>query len=343
MKIRAIAHALPSRLVTNQDWIDEILAASRESLAPAELAELETGLVGLYEKVGAISRYHRADGERAIDFGLAAARQALDRAGLSPKEIDLLIHVGVGRGFLEPATANVFQSTLGLVNATCFDLLDACASWLRGLDVAWHMLSSDPYRNAMILNCEFNVSEYFSPVIESLGEFKQMESSVTIGEAATATIVSRGSRKRDYFASFRSFGGASGLCQIPLPHANQFSMNGDQPRSMRFLANALALNGAVIRQLERHYWSEERLWKQEYDVSFGHSAGLPATRRVANKLQLDPDKHYEIFPIYGNTVSASLPLAMSLAFAEERLKRHHRVLLIMGSAGVTTAFCRFEF
>ena len=73
---------------------------------------------------------------------------------MEPTEIDLLIYVGVGRGFIEPATANVFQDLIGLRSATCFDILDACASWLRAVHVARAFIASGAYRHIMILNAE---------------------------------------------------------------------------------------------------------------------------------------------------------------------------------------------
>ena len=67
-----------------------------------------------FRSMGTRVRYGRAEGERAHELCVAAGRQALRSAGMDPGEIDLLIYVGVGRGFIEPATANAFQDLLGL-------------------------------------------------------------------------------------------------------------------------------------------------------------------------------------------------------------------------------------
>ena len=345
MKIRSIAHAVPSRLVTNEELIDRIVSSSRRNLSRHALVVLRKSLIAMFGKLGARTRYHRAQGERALDFGVEAAQTALQQAGLRPEQIDLLLYVGVGRGFLEPATGNVFQDALKLSHATCFDILDACASWLWGLDVACHMLRGGDYQNAMILNCEFNVQEYGTPVLESLESLYHLGAGFTIGEAATATIVSRSSDENGYHASFRNFGARSQLCQIPLPNSHQFSSNesNGERRPLQFYANAVALNGRVIHELEQHYWNENLICGQDHQIIFGHSVGLPTTRRVLKKLRLDPEKFYEVFPQYGNTVSASLPLAMSLALEEDRLRRGQRTLLIVGSAGVTTALCSLTF
>ncbi len=296
------------------------------------------------ERTGARTRFHREVGERAIEFGIVAARRALANAGLRPDEIDLLIFVGVGRGFLEPASANVFQTALEMHNATCFDLIDACASWLRGIDVAHHMLRADVYRHVMILNCEFNFDEYHTKALEAHEELDDVVAGYTIGEAATATIVSRSSSDRDYCASFRNDGSKSDLCEIPLPSSDQFRMSPNPHRSpLRFVAKSQTLNVAAIRALRDQYAADPRFHSLTYDMTFGHATSLPTTRRVAKALGLDMAKHFEIFPRFGNTVSASIPLAMSVALEEGRLERGARVLLIAGSAGLTTAFCTFRF
>jgi 3-oxoacyl-[acyl-carrier-protein] synthase III len=345
VKICAVAHAIPSRRVTNDDLVERVAARNREGLSPDCLAEVCAFLGAQLDRAGAVERYHRGPGESALAFGITAGREALERASLSPSSIDLLIYVGVGRGFVEPATANVFQHALHLTHATCFDILDACASWLRALDVARSMLRSGPYRHAMILNCEFNFQEYEPSSVASRAEMEDLWAGYTVGEAATATIVSRAEEDADYAASFRNLGQHVALCQIPLPHAGQFQNGGARPdrTEMRFYAQPNALAASAIREICRQYWDDERFAGRAYDVVFGHSASVPVSRAIRDQLGIGPDLHYELFPRYGNTVSAAIPLAMSLAQQDGRLRRGHRVLLIMGGAGITTALGTFVF
>ena len=343
MLIKAIAHALPSRRVTNDDLLEIVAPDDREDRAAVE--EARADISRYLESTGARARFHRGADDRAIDLGVSAARRSLDRGGVHPDELDLLIFVGVGRGFLEPATANVFQDALGLHRATCFDVMDACASWLRGMEVAHHMLQAGEYRCAMILNCECNFAEYSTPALRAGADFDEIVAGYTIGEAATATVVTRSSENREFYASFRNEGSRSSLCEIPLPSAEQFRVHaGTAARPpLRFTAKSRTLNAAATMALKRQFSDDSRLHGFDYDISFGHASSLPATRRVAKALGLDLEKHYEIFPEYGNTVSASIPLAMSLAYEEGRLNRGSRALLIVGSAGLTTAFGTIVF
>jgi 3-oxoacyl-[acyl-carrier-protein] synthase III len=113
--------------------------------------------------------------------------------------------------------------------------------------------------------------------------------------------------------------------------------------ALLFHARPDALASGAVRQLHRQYWSDARLAAGSYDVIFGHSVSVPVSQTVLRRLKLHRDRYYEIFPTHGNVVSAALPLAMSLAEAEGRLRRGDRVLCIMGGAGLTTALATFVY
>jgi 3-oxoacyl-[acyl-carrier-protein] synthase III len=341
MKILSLANSLPSRIMTNADVLAEAIARNSH-LPPLHLELLKRKLSDLLSDVGAQTRRRRAEGEKAVHLGTVAGERALQKSGLSPEEIDLLVYTSVSRGFIEPSTANVFQQTLGLERATCFDLLDACAGWIRGLEIVESLIDKKNYRYAMLLSCEFNCEEYY-PVIDSPEHLRDAVAGFTVGEAATATIVS--AEPGEVSCSFSNVGAGSALCQIPLPNADQFCAETwpTNRRPLQFYAQARALNSMAIDAVSELFWRETSYAQQSYDLVFGHSAGLPATRKVAQRLKLDPRVCYEIFPEFGNTVSASIPLAMSLAEEDGSLQRGHRVLLVVGSAGITAALAALVF
>jgi len=145
MRFCAVEYAVPTKLVTNTEIIQEIISRSTRYLTQKALDLLALRLDELFKKSVTDVRYHRAKNERAIQFGIEAGKNALASSNMSPKDIDLLIYVGVGRGYIEPATANVFQKILKLNKATCFDILDACASWLRAIHVAHSFIKTGMY------------------------------------------------------------------------------------------------------------------------------------------------------------------------------------------------------
>jgi len=343
MQIRAVKHAVPGMAVTNKALVEDVLRRNAHFL-PDEREAVVQRLTDLLESSGARQRFHRADDERAIDFTIAAARSALDAAGIAPVEIDLLIFVGVGRGFVEPATASVLQSALGLTRATCFDVLDACASWLRALEISHLYIRAGRAQNVLVVNCEFNCREYVQYEMESPRALDLAWAGFTIGEAATATVVSA-SDDDSFVSRFASAGDFSDLCSIPLPHARQFITDAyqDGHPPLRFYADSRRLHYHGVQLLAEQFLADEHARHFDYDIIFGHSASVPASLAVADRLRLDIRRHYEIFPDYGNTVSASLPLAMSLAASEGRLNRGDRVLLLVASAGITTGYATLTF
>jgi len=344
MRISSIAHALPSRRVTNQELIGALIERSRLYFAPQDLRLLENGLRRSFRLAGTEIRYHRANGEKAVDLGLRAGRDALHAASLDPAKVDLLIYAGVGRGWIEPAMANLFQSELQLHRATCFDVLDACASWLRSLFIAQSFIDSGIYKKVMVLNCEFNFKEYANFEIRSIDELRTSFSAFTMGEAATATILSEDGPRNSIHISFKTWGEKHDLCKIPLPHAAEFSSNGcGSGKPMRFFTAPTQLLSFTIQELVSHVREAKILTHYEYDIVIGHTVSMAVSSEVARQLKIEDSKIFETHGRFGNTVSASLPLALSVAEMEGRLRRGMRVLLLMGSAGVSTAVCSFIY
>jgi 3-oxoacyl-[acyl-carrier-protein] synthase III len=345
MRYCAIEYAIPSKLVTNAEIIQEIIARSKRYLTQKALDLLAFRLDELFKKSVTSVRYHRAKSERSIQFGIEAGRKALESANMSPEEIDLLIYVGVGRGYIEPATANVFQKILKLNKATCFDILDACASWLRAIHVAHSFIKSGMYKNIMILNCEFNFREYANFEFKSVKDIEFNFPTFTIGEAATATIVTDSEQDDEYYASFRTWGDRHNLCKIPLPHFREYSdgelRNEIQP--LTFFSYGEKIFRFVFSRLCKHYREDTVLNSFRHEIVFSHAASDAMSEKVIQSCKLGQEKGYNTHKRFGNTVSASVPLAMGCALKEGRLNNNTNVLIGFGSAGVSTAWSKFKF
>ncbi|MBW1769973.1 MAG: hypothetical protein JRJ17_02205, partial [Deltaproteobacteria bacterium] len=270
MRYCAIEYALPSKVVTNTEIIQEVISRSARYLTHKALDLLALRLDELFNKSITEVRYHRAKNERAIQFGIEAGRKALEAANMSPNDVDLLIYVGVGRGCIEPATANVFQKLLKLDKATCFDILDACASWLRAIHVAHSFIKTGMYKRIMVLNCEFNFREYVDFEFKSLKDIEFNFPIFTIGEAATATIVDDSEEDDEYYATFRTWGDQHNLCKIPLPHFKEFSdgeLRNDIP-SLTFFSYGEKLFRFVFSRLCRHYRGDAILNSFKHQIVF---------------------------------------------------------------------------
>lgn len=339
-----MGHALPSVVVRNQDVLDGVRAHSGPYLQQADLKLVVRKTASAFRLAGTDVRYHRAPGERASDLCMAAGRKALDDAALDPRDIDLLIYVGVGRGFLEPATANTFQDLLGLDRATCFDVLDACASWLRAVDIARTMILSGSYRTAMILNGEFTGRESHRYALRSPDEFDHWFPGVTVGEAATATILTGGVGD-DFAATFRNYGSKRGLCMVPMPNVDDYlgqaPIRGDALVSFQFMSFGAELFELGTELLIKHFNEANSFHNVQWDHIFGHAASNHMCSYIGKSCGLDVNRFHFTHQHYGNVVSASVPLAMSTARSVGRLKEGDRTLVLIASAGMTTAVAQF--
>lgn len=216
MKIAAIAYRVPSRIMTNSDMI-EMVDHQNPHVSAVRKAAYFRAIRTLYDRLGAQTRYIRdaARGETAVDVIPAAMDDALNSAGMMPDDIDLLIYCGVGRGFVEPANAYFYAKARGMHTTSCFDVTDACMSWVRAVQIADHMLHAGTIRNAVIINGEFHLGIHGKWEIESLDTLSHTFPMYTIGEAAAATVLVR--EDNDWRLDFMSRPDLADLCTIPLP------------------------------------------------------------------------------------------------------------------------------
>ncbi|MGO9308375.1 MAG: 3-oxoacyl-ACP reductase, partial [Spirochaetia bacterium] len=136
MKIDSIGVRIPTRVITNDDVLKMLAQYSPE--ASVLLVKTYQRIVrGLFSAAGSQTRHIRDEekGEKASTFITGAINDALEKASMKPEDIDLLIYCGVGKGFLEPANAYFYAQKLGM-HASCFDIVDACMSWIRALEIS---------------------------------------------------------------------------------------------------------------------------------------------------------------------------------------------------------------
>jgi 3-oxoacyl-[acyl-carrier-protein] synthase III len=345
MSIAAVERALPSRRVTNAWVLEELRRRNRGRLSPEALERLVTRVERGLAKAGTDVRYHLEDGESAFDLLAKATRGALARAGLAPEDVDLLIYGGVGRGWIEPAMMNPVQHELGLVNATGFDLMDACASWLRGLHVAHTFFRAGVYRRAVVVNCEVGIfRQHADWEFDRVEDMEHRFAAFTIGEAATATVLTDDTPDDDFYFTFKTFGEHFARCIIPLAGARDYLPSPPDPRLApgRFFALSTELFDAANELMVTTWRADPRLQGGTFDVAFGHEASEKLSADITKQCGVY-DAYFPTHRRFGNTVSASIPLAMSVAEEEGRLRRGDRVVILVASAGISVAFATFRY
>jgi 3-oxoacyl-[acyl-carrier-protein] synthase III len=346
MRIDSIGVRIPSRKVTNEDilqWLEDHSNGTSKIL----LKTYQRVVKGLFNAAGSKVRYIRDEGknEKASEFIFGAIGEAMEKAGLAKDDIDLMIYCGVGKGFLEPANAYFYAQKMRM-SCSCFDIVDACMSWIRALEISYEFFKSGRYNHIMIVNGEFN-SHHGFPDNFKVKDLRQVEytfPTYTIGEAASATILSKSDDEWQF--AFKSLPELADLCTIPLEGFDNFV----EP-SKRLGRNGLynfVSYGREMFDAARRYLTP--LVKQlvgdlnDPDIYFPHAASDAAYLSASKEMSLPVDKMFaKVFPSYGNLVSASIPVGMHMAITEGRLKRGNKVVFCPASAGMVYGAVRFAY
>jgi acyl-CoA:acyl-CoA alkyltransferase len=348
MFIESIKYKLPSKKISNQDCLDKIRKQNElQSKDHGDDLEKLLNTVNLYfEKSGSVNRNSLAENETPIGLLKEAFNDALEEAGWKKEEVELLIYVGVCRGFIEPGGSYVTADALGAYNAHCFDIVDACMSWTRALHIVEHFLKEGTYKKVAIVNAEFNIQLYGKDMydIKTLEQIEYLFPALTIGEAASVTLISDKIEKKSKFA-FWSGPEYVDLCTIPVNNYQLFTDN---------TSKKLGKNGPMhftSYGKEMHIratpfvigvFQELGISKEQIDIVFTHASSNKMWEKYGELVGL-ADKMYHIFPKTGNLVSASIPVSIAMALEDSKLKRGDSVFLWVGSAGASTAAVNFEY
>ncbi|MEQ2009538.1 MAG: 3-oxoacyl-[acyl-carrier-protein] synthase III C-terminal domain-containing protein, partial [Limisphaerales bacterium] len=307
--------------------------------------ELETDcklIQKLIERTGLKTRRWANDGETAFGHLQHAVSAALLEAGVASSKIDLLIYVGVSKGFVEPANAYVVAKDLGLHAAECFDITDACMSWTRALSLIDSLFQTGKYENAMVLNAEFNLTNnnYANYRLTSRADFEYSLPTFTIGEAATATILTKSAEPFRF--KFLSKPELADKCLIPTAAYKSFSgasAAGNKRGVDCFTSYGKLLHDHLSVELPKVI---NHLDLTAVDVVFTHASSRTDWQKYCDDAGIG-SKVYHIYQDTGNLVSASIPTAMHSAIRDGRLHRGDRVLLWVGSAGMSFASVSFVY
>lgn len=341
MKIESVKTAIPSRKVTNQDVVSIIEQKSKKTFQ-GNLDDALDKVLYYLKYSGSDSRFWLAPEETPIQLLANAVDEAIEEAGCQKKDIDLLIYTGVDRGFLEPGGSYHCASALGINQVHCFDILDACMSWTRALYLVNSLLERGDYQRALIINMEFNISRK-ETVRFALPNMEAIEWSFpgyTVGEAATATIVSR-EPEREWEFHFASRVDFSDLCNIPLNGFQDYCNSTEHIGKNgigHFTSFGVEMHKKGAKQL-LNVFRQLEVKHQEISAIFPHASSKMAWNKAAKALNVDR-LMWHIYPEYGNLVSASIPTGIASAIEAKRIQRGDKIVGWIGSAGMS--FCTFS-
>jgi 3-oxoacyl-[acyl-carrier-protein] synthase III len=334
MHIDKVSVAFPSRLVTNTHVVDEIARTSGPGAPDVSKLLLRT-----FDSIGTSTRYWLADGETALSVTLKACREALS-ALKDGGEIDLVIYSSVFSDVIEPAAANQTAHMLGLTYAEAFDMKAACDGWMKAMQVAQAFLRTGVHKRILIVNSEFsNVENYaIRPHLYDLKSAQQLKHRLpayTVGEAATATIVSASESDAPWKFTNITRNDLFDLCSVM---SGFYTPDGSSERLAKdgggwFTSWAADLSAAGV-PLSVHTFTKSGIKIDDVDILFTHSSGSKDWKDIAGQIGLG-QKLFDMHPRFGNLVSASIPAALAIAETEGRLVRGDNIAILVASAGMT--------
>ncbi|MGI6498180.1 MAG: 3-oxoacyl-ACP synthase III family protein [Oscillospiraceae bacterium] len=300
-QIIATGRCLPSTVVTNEDL-------SRQAEVSDEW---------IYSRTGIRTRYHCVE-EQGIDLAEQAARQALERAGLTTGDIGVCLVATFSPDCASPSTACLLQSRLGLPEDTiCFDLNAACAGFLYALNTAHRILPDAKRPYALVLGCE---------VISRVLDKKDRSTCALFGDGAGAVVL-KNKEAAAFYKVFGSRGDAESIrVQGPGPETALVRMKGRDV--FRF---AVEVAEETISQL----LDQAHLNIKNLDLVVCHQANGKIIDHLSKKFQAPPGLFYKNIERYGNTSAASIPIALDELALSHKLRPGMKVLLVGFGGGLT--------
>ena len=306
--VRGVGSYLPARILTN-DELSKTIDTSDE---------------WIQQRVGIKQRHIAADGEFTSDLAVHAARRALDNARVSPAEIDLIIVATTTPDLTFPATAAIVQQKLGMHHGAAFDIQAVCSGFVYGMVTADSYLKNGIARRALVIGAE---------TTSRILDWTDRTTCVLFGDGAGAAVLELGGdgdrgilasslRSDGHFADkLNTTGGPSSTRSIGHVH-----MEGKEVfrhavgKITDVVENVLSATGYTVKDL---------------DWFVPHQANLRIIEGAGEKLHIPREKVVVTVDRHANTSAASVPLALTEAVTDGRIKRGDLVMIEAMGGGFT--------
>ena len=314
--IAGTGRGLPATVMTNADF--------------AKIG-IETTDEWITERTGIKQRYIARDGESTTSMAAAAARQAMQRAGVSAGEIDTIVLSTATPDRLLPATAVDLQAELGATRAAAFDIGAACAGFIFAATVAEGMITTGVAETVLVVG-----SEKMSSIID----WQDRSTCVLFGDGSGAAVFRRAKHHKGILSTYlRSDGTLANLLYRPGGGACMpFCDDVLQDRSFYVKMAGREVFDACDRALDG-----AKLTGKDIDLLIPHQANMRIIEATAKHANVSMEKVYVNVDRYGNTSSASVPIALDEALENGRIKDGMTVLLVAFGAGFTWASMVLRF
>ncbi len=316
--ITGLGAAVPERVLTNAD-LEKMVETSDEWIT---------------QRTGIKERHVVSAGESTVTLATAAARNALRDAGLQPEDLDMIICATVTPDMIFPSVACFVQSELGIVNAPAFDISAACSGFVYGMTIAEKFIETGTHRRILVVGAE---------ALTRFTDYTDRASCIIFGDGAGAVVL-EGTENPDnglMYSVMHADGDGWDLIHVPAGGART-------PTTQQTLderGHYIKMRGRDVYRfaVEKMQWllgdcmEKCDLTVDDVDLVVPHQVNARIIKSAAAKFKFPLEKVLINIDRYGNTSSASIPLALVQAREAGQVGPGSTVLLVAFGAGLTWA------
>lgn len=318
-RIAGTGSYLPEKVVTNKD-LEKMVDTSDEWIR---------------ERTGIKRRHLAADGETTSDIALIAANNALEMAGISAEDIDLIVVGTATPDKVFPATACIIQRRMGIRGCGAFDIQAACSGFVYGLDIADRYIRTGAAQNALVIGAE---------TLSRITNWNDRTTAVLFGDGAGAMVLQASDEPGIISTHIHADGEYEDLLQVPQGVSQGYDAVRAEEAYIQMNGNAVFRRAvATLDSIARETLDKNNVDKHDLDWFVPHQANMRIISAAAKKLDMPMERVIVTVDEHANTSAASIPLALDVAVRDGRIQRGELLLFEAFGAGFTwgSALLRF--
>ena len=321
-KIIGMGMYVPENVVTNED-LSQIMDTSNEWIK---------------ERTGIEERRHiqKGDGNTTAVMGVKASKIAIERAGIDKNDVDLILFATLSPDYYFPGSGVIVQKLMDLPNCPAMDIRNQCSGFIYALSTADQFIKTGMYKNILVIGSE-NHSGGLDMTTRGRGV------SVIFGDGAGAVVVGRSEEKgilSTHLHSDVTFAEELALIGPSTQRWVPEILKANDPEDISYYPNMngqLVFKNAVVRFSEviMEGLQQNQLTPDQIDMLIPHQANLRISQFIQKKFGLSDDQVYNNIMRYGNTTAGSIPIALTEAWEEGKIKSGDLVVLAAFGSGFT--------
>ncbi len=306
---------LPKKILTNKD-IEEIVDTTDE---------------WIFDRTGIRQRHVVTEGETCSDLAVAAARAAMEAAGVAPSEIDLIVLATTTPDQIFPSTACIIQPRLGIKAVPAFDIQAVCAGFVYALSVADQFIRTGSAKRALVIGAD---------TMSRLLDWQDRSTCILFADGAGAVVLGAADEPGIISTHISADGAYKDLLQVP----KGIGRGGCEDPYLEMRGNevfrwAVSTLGRIVDET----LAANGMDKSDIDWLVPHQANIRIIQATARRLDLPMEQVVVTVAEHGNTSAASIPLALDTAVRDGRIQRGQTILMEGFGGGFTwgTVLVRF--